>query len=531
MKPDGENKSAVFAPESVSPNGKSAAIPHTSATADMGGAFATGHLLNRLKGRTVSAAMVTTFAQGVQFILNLGSIMILARMLSPRDFGLVAMVGTVMSFLRIFNDAGLSTATVQREGITHAQVSNLFWTNAGLGALITLALMVGAPAVAWFYREPRLIGLTVALSCTFLFTASSVQHLALLKRQMRFKMIALVQIASATIGTGVGVGMAWLNFGYWSLAGMQLTIPLVTLIMIWGVSRWRPQLPSRRTGTRSLLGFGANLSASSFIWSFARGSDSLLIGRMYGSAALGLYSRAYALLIRPVEQFVTPIDAVLVPTLSRLQSDPERYRRVFLQAYDVVAIFSFLFSGLLFALPRPLTLVVLGPKWEETVPIFAGFTLVALYSAVTSAAGWLLTSQGRGGDFLKMTTICSAVAVSAFLLGLPYGPSGVAIAYSLSCLLVYLPLGYYFAGRSGPVSTRDLWSRFFTHIPVWGVVCGATWVTRMFAIRQVPLVQLLICVPVGIMTGIVFVALYSPSRRASMSLIAALQDWRKPSSA
>src|SRR5260221_3028462 len=159
--------------------------------------FATGHLLGNLKGRTISSGFVTVLAQGVQFVLNLVSIMVLARLLTPQDFGLIAMVTAITGFLRIFNDAGLSTATVQREGINHAQVSNLFWTNVALGGTITLLLAVLSPAIAWFYRDPRLFGVTPALCITFLLTSSAVQHLALLKRQMRFKMVAAIQLSSA----------------------------------------------------------------------------------------------------------------------------------------------------------------------------------------------------------------------------------------------------------------------------------------------------------------------------------------------
>ena len=144
--------------------------------------FATAHLLVGLRGRTVSSTIVTGAAQAVQLALNLGTTVILARLLAPQDFGLVAMVFTITGFLRIFGDAGLSTATVQKEKITHAQVSNLFWANVIVGGVATLILIISAPGIAWFYREPRLIGVTFALAITFLFASSTVQHLALLKR-------------------------------------------------------------------------------------------------------------------------------------------------------------------------------------------------------------------------------------------------------------------------------------------------------------------------------------------------------------
>ncbi len=497
--------------------------------------FATEHLLANLKGRTISSGFVTVFAQGIQIALNLVSVMVLARLLAPQDFGLVAMVTTITGFLRVFNDAGLSTATVQREGITHAQVSNLFWTNVALGGLASLILAASAPAIAWFYREPRLVSITLALCITFLLTSSAVQHLAVLKRQMHFRTIAFIQVCSMASGILIGIAMAWLNFGYWSLVGMQLCTPAAAFLLTWGASHWRPQLPTRRSGMRSLLSFGANLTISSFLYSLARGSDGLLIGRFLGSAPLGLYSRAAALLSRPVEQLISPIEAVIVPTLSRLQLQPERYRRIVLQVYDIIAVTSFPLAGLFLALAHPLTLVVLGPKWEGAAPIFAGFTLVAFYTPVASVGSWLIVSQGRGRDFLAQSIFGSFVTIVSFLVGLPFGPAGVAMSYSASCLFIGLPVLYHIAGRQGPVSTSDLWGRFFKHLPLWGVVCAATYLTRSMVRGFAPLTELLICAPVGLLAGVATICMLAPTRRAALSLVNILLELlrfrRLPSSA
>ena len=334
--------------------------------------FATDHLLTNLGGRTVSSGFVTALTQGAQITLNLVSIMVLARLLTPHDFGLVAMVTTITGFLWIFNDAGLSTATVQREEITHAQVSNLFWTNVALGGTMSLILAVSARAVAWFYREPQLVGITSALCVTFLLTSLAVQHLAILKRRMHFKLIAFIRLTSIAMGVIVGISMAWLKCGYWSLVGMQLSAPVAALLLTWWKSPWRPQLPTRCCEMRPLLTFGANLTATSFLWQLARGSDGLLIGRLYGAVSLGFYSRAANLVDRPMQQLMAPIEAVIVPTLSRLQFQAERYRRITLKVYDSIAVICFPFSALLLGLAQPLTLVVLGPRWESAAAIFAG---------------------------------------------------------------------------------------------------------------------------------------------------------------
>jgi O-antigen/teichoic acid export membrane protein len=347
--------------------------------------FKTDHLLANLKGHTISSGAVTVSAQGAKFFLNLVSTMILARLLTPRDFGLVAMVTTITVFLRVFKDAGLSIATVQRERITHAQVSNLFWVNVAVSVLGSLIMAAAAPFIARFYHNPRLIGITLILSTTFIISGSTVQHQALLKRQMRFKALALIEVGSMAVGVFVGVVMATLGYGYWSLVGSSLSMEISGLLLTWSVSRWRPALPTRRSGIGPLLSFGAHRTAGDLLAALAGGTDILLIGRFYGAASVGLYSRASVLLARPLQQFLGPINAVFIPALSRLQSQPERYRSTFLHLYEVIALTAFFSAGLLLALAQPLTLVLLGPKWGQAAVIFAGFTVAALSIPLTNA--------------------------------------------------------------------------------------------------------------------------------------------------
>jgi PST family polysaccharide transporter len=508
-----------------------AASPSDPATPEANAHFSTAHLAGDLKGRTVSSGLITAVAQGLQFALTLGSTMVLARLLTPRDFGLVAMVWTVMGVLRVFKEAGLSTATVQREGITHAQVSNLFWINVAVSGGISLLVAASAPAVAWFYREPRLIGITIALSLTFFLAGSAVQHMALLSRQMRFKAIAIIQVGSTLAGVLVGIGMAWFNYGYWSLVGLNLTTGGAALAMTWLASRWRPQWFTLSSGTRPLLYFGANLTAGAFFYSIARGVDGLLIGRYYGAFSVGLYSRALAMLARPLEQFMCPVEAVLIPMFSRLQNQPERYRRIFLEVYEAIALASFLFTGMFFALAQPLTLVLLGPKWEKAAIIFAGFTFAALQYSVTTSTTWLFASQGRGRDSLLASSIISVIVVASFVAGLPFGPAGVAIAYSASCLILQMPVLFWLAGRQGPVSTTDLWLGFLRHLPLWAVVCGTTWLAHAAVLKLSALAQLAICAPIGLLAGAAFIFIFPPARRVAMGLLAILPEMKKTSGA
>jgi PST family polysaccharide transporter len=466
-------------------------------------------------------------AQGAKFLLNLVSTMILARLLTPRDFGLVAMVMTVTGFLRVFKDAGLSIATVQRERITHAQVSNLFWINVAVSALCTLIVAASAPVVGRFYHNPQVINITLLLSITFLISGLTVQHQALLKRQMRFKALALIEVGSMAAGVLVAIIMALLGYRYWSLVGSSVVMEIAGLLLTLSVSRWHPQLPSKRSGIRPMVSFGAHRTAGDFVMSLSRGCDNLLIGRFYGSAAVGLYSRASALLIRPLELFLNPINAVFVPALSRLQSQPERYRSTFLRLYEAIALSGLFFTGLLLAVSRPLTLVLLGPKWEQAAVIFGGFTVAALCVPLTNASTWLFTSQGRGRDMFVAQSINSCFTVLSFIVGLPFGPVGVAIAFSLSYLLIRIPIYYYSVGRRGPVKTVDLWMVFFRHLPVWIVVFFATSAALIPCARFAPLIQLLISVPAGLLAVSVFVYSFKPQRQVAIHLVDTLRELKK----
>jgi PST family polysaccharide transporter len=228
-----------------------------------------------------------------------------------------------------------------------------------------------------------------------------------------------------------------------------------------------------------------------------------------------------------MEQCLLPIDTVFVPALSRLQAQPGRYRSTFLRLYEAIAMSVFFLSSLLLALAMPTTLVLLGHKWVQVSAIFAGFTFTAIQLPLSTAANWLLTSQGRGKDIFRVTSINALLTLASFIVGLPFGPLGVAIAFSSIGLLVRMPILYYIAGRRGPVSTSNLWTRLLRHLPLWVVMLAATWLTRAIVTDLRPLSQLLICAPVGLLTGVVFICMLPPQRRVAIHLLQTLRELKK----
>lgn len=474
----------------------------------------TDSLSDNIKHRAVSAGFVTIGAQGAKFALNFVAAAVLARVLNPRDFGLVGMVLAITGLGALFNELGLSTATVQQEKITQHQVSNLFWVNVSVSGMLTGIAFISAPLVAKFYRDPRVTGIMMVLSLTFLLTGSTVQHQALLTRQLRFRAIAIIEVTSILLGFVAACCLAGSGFGYWALVIQQLVIAAITLMLTWYISRWRPSLPKWHCGTRPMLRFGAHLAASDFIVLSLTNSDSILVGRFFGAAPLGLYTRASVLLRRPLEQIAVPINSVLIPVLSRLQSDPEGYRRTFMRTYDTLALLFFSFAAICLALAKPLVLVILGSKWSGAIPLLSAFALVAVGSPLLRTGVWNFQSQGRGKDQLHSHGICGAVNLGSYLIGLHWGVLGIIISLAITTLVIRLPVVYYLSGRSGPVTTRDLWTSFLLHLPCWGTVYFATAMVYAILKNTAPIIQLLVCTPIGLGVGI---ALLLPFRRPRQS--------------
>lgn len=402
--------------------------------------FDTEYLKADLKGRSVRGGAVTMTAQGASFFLQMGSTVVLARLLTPQDFGLIAMVTAVTGFVAMFKDMGLSMATVQKAEINHAQISTLFWINVVLSLCVMVVIAALAPAIAWFYGEPRLTWITLVLAAAFIFGGFTIQHQALLRRQMRFGTLALIHIASLTVGIITAIVSAWYGAGYWSLVLMQITSAIVGVIGVWLASPWRPGLPVRRSGVREMLAFGGNLTGFNIINYFARNLDNVLIGWRWGSGSLGLYSKAYSLLMLPIRQINAPLSAVAVPALSRLQEEPSKFRSYYRKGLTLSVMFGMPIVVFLFVVADKAVLIVLGDQWIGAVPIFRVLALAAFVGtthAVGSGAVFVALGNVRR-QFLASLVRSIFLAVS-FFIGLRWGAIGVAAAYSIYSVLSRMP--------------------------------------------------------------------------------------------
>ncbi len=398
-----------------------------------GSALARDGLKSDLKGHSIRGAAHMLLGRAGRFVVGLAATMVLARLITPSDFGLMAMAMAFAGLALLLRDSGLSVATVQRAELTHAQVSNLFWANVALSFLVAAVVFIGSPLIAWFYEEPRLEPIAAALAASVFLGGIGVQHGALLRRAMRHGALNVALFAAELAGVITATASS---------------------ALLWHFSGWRPGRPVRGGGTWPLLSFGGTLTASQVLGYINRKVDDVSIGYALGAAPVGLYSRAYNLLLMPTVQLHWPMSAVVIPALSALQREPDRYRRYYRNAVERVAFCGYPLVVLLFIAADETVLTFLGAQWNGAIEIFRLLAPATLAEVSGAAASWTTVPYGRGDRELKWALIATPIYVVAVLSGLSWGVLGVAAAVSIARVLLLFP-GFWFRSRETPVRLRD----------------------------------------------------------------------------
>ena len=439
----------------------------------------TSHLQADLGKRGARGAVVMMTSQGLKALLQIASTVLLARLLTPDDFGVIAMAATAMNFVMIFKDLGLSQATMQREHLTASQVTTLFWLNVLFSVGLMLIVIALAPLLALLYHEPRLTEVTMALSVGFLLTGLSVQSEALLKRQMRFIPIAVVDLSATAIGFVAGIVSALLGIGYWALVVMRLAQQAAAPVGVALACGWRPGRPCWDPSAAILVRFGGHITGFSLLNFFSRNADNVLIGWYWGAAWLGLYDRAYRLFTAPLHEINAPLGSVMVPMLSRLRDRPPQYRRAYLGAIEKISIITMPLAAFAIVTSDWLIPLAFGEQWRDAAPIFAFLSLAMINQPVANTTGWLFISQNRTSELLRWGMIGGTLTTASFIIALPFGP--IAMAGSYACLNVFAltPLLFWYVGREGPVSTKDLYATVRTPLLLGAVVMVSLYVLRM----------------------------------------------------
>ena len=415
-------------------------------------------------------------SQVVTQSFTFGISIVLARLLGPKAYGLVAMVTVFTGFASLFSGLGLGAAIVQRKDLEPRHLNTAFWINVVFGATMTTLMAALAPLVAWFYEEPRLTLLTAVIALRFFLDGLNVVQGALLNREMRFRITAAISMGSSVISGLLGLGMALGGMGVWSLVAQALAGALAQLLLMWRLADWRPRWSFEWRACKELFGFSASVLAFDAVNYCSRTLDQLLIGRSVGAGALGVYSRAYSLMLLPLNQVSRVVASVMFPALSIIQDDKTRVKRAYLKTIGSISFITFPMMVGLFVVANHFVLALLGTKWAETIPILKLFCWVGLIQSIAATLGLIYTSQGRTRLYFAMGTGGAVANVIAFLIGIHWGILGVAWAYSIRNLITLFPF-FTIPGRLIGLSffevMKSLSSTFCCALVMGAVVWGA----------------------------------------------------------
>jgi O-antigen/teichoic acid export membrane protein len=408
-----------------------------------------------LRRRTIRSGLAKLLGQGLSVLMRLAFMVVLARLLDPSEFGLVAMATAITGMLAMFASAGLSTAAVQARAISATEMSTLFWINMLIGVVFAVVCgLLASPLVA-FYGEPRLFWLTIFLAPGFVVAAAGVQHLAILQREMRYGSLTLVEFAAQLVGLISGVAIALAGYRYWALVGATFCTQLATTVGMWTATRWRPGRRLDVAGVVPLLRVGGTVTANTIVTYIGFNLEKVLVGRFWGAEALGNYGRAYQLISVPIDNLSNAVGSVAFSALARLQDEPSRLRAYFLKGYALLVSLSVPLTLFLCLFAEPIFLILFGPKWLEAAIIFRLLTPTVLVFSMINPFGWLLLATGRQDRSLRIALVVASVVVVACSIGLPFGPRGVAAAYSAAMVLWFVP-HVFWSLHGGPVAPRDI---------------------------------------------------------------------------
>ncbi len=465
-----------------------------------------------MRGRALGGVVKTGLSQLARLLVQFGSIFVLSRLLLPSQFGLLAMVAPVIGFAALFQDLGLSQAVVQKDSLTEREVSSLFWIGFAMSLVLAAVLVALSPLVGRFYREPVATALTAAMSVNIVLGGLIAVPGALLSRRMRFGVMAIFEASAAIGGLAVSIGFALLLHDVWALYLGNLASALIPTVGFWAAARWHPSRPARRLEAAGALRFGAGVTGFNVANFFARNLDNVLIGRVWGERPLGLYDRAYKLLLFPLQQISAPISRVMLPVLSQMAGEPARYRAAYVQTLSQMMLVGLPGIAFMVGAAAPLVSFLLGPRWADAAPIFAILGLASLVQIPNNSTGWLFMSQSRTREYMLWGLFSAVTSVASFAAGVPYGPKGVATAYAIGEYL-RTPLLWWVVCRRGPLPLPAM-IRLVTPYFVGGLISLAAVHVALEFLPARGLVCLAVCLAVSIACSLAWISLFRGGRVA-----------------
>jgi len=456
-----------------------------------------------LRGGIVSVAM--QYGNGILQIL---AAIVLARLLTPGDFGLVAIVTVLTSFAPLLIDFGLGDATTQRKKITPSQVSSLFWLSSGVGLAVAIALAAASPLIAAVYRQPELEPIALCTSITFVLWGLSNQHLALLRRTMQFGRIARIQLLGSLVGIATAIVLAMAGWGYWALVARPIANAAWVVVAAWLACRWRPGPPAFDGEAKSMVRFGLHVVGFSVTYTVAKAVDRIGLGLFYRPDQVGYYQNATTLYESSIFQALAQVHTVGSAALSKLQANVAALRQKYASALSALAFFLMPAAAILSVTGEDVTVILLGEKWRPAGSLLRIIALRGIPQVIEGSQGWLHLSIGRADRWRNWGVVSLVVQILAVLAGLPFGTTGVAVACVVASALIAIPSVSY-AGRpisvGSAVTLRAVGPQLVGAI---AAVASGTWLQTTFLgqcsslVRIVASASVCACVYLAVVVGL-----------------------------
>ncbi|KIZ47614.1 MULTISPECIES: lipopolysaccharide biosynthesis protein [Rhodopseudomonas] len=417
--------------------------------------FADNKAFVGLQRSSLRSGVTYVIARGLNVFVQLASTVVLARLLGPHDFGLVAIVLALVGFAPMLIDLGTTEASIQKTRISEVEISSLFWLNIAIGLLLTLLLAGGSGVIARMFDEPSLTGIALALSATFIMSALSTQHYALMRRAMQFRRIAIIDISANAVGSVVSVVMALTGFGYWALVAKPLVTSTLAVAGVWTACRWVPGRPLVTPDVRELVRFGLGVTGFTMTDYLSRAGDRIAIGYVYGPGPLGYFQNAFTIYSNLLSILTEPLHSIAVSGLSKLRNDLDQFKRAWATALSSLSFFSAPAFAVLAVTGQDLVVLLLGPKWAPAGPLLCIFALRGIAHGVERSLGWVHVAAGRSDRWMRWGLVSALVQLAALIAGLPFGVIGVATTYAVVMFGLFIPALVY-AGRPVGIGYDDV---------------------------------------------------------------------------
>lgn len=434
-----------------------------------------------MKAAFLRGSSWTIGGQIVVVALGILSILVLARLLEPEDFGLIGLLGSVIAVLGLFREIGLTTAIVQKANIRESELTRILMLTVVLGFVVGGLATAAGYGVSYFVDEPRIKEIAPWFGLCFLLNSLETVPLGLMRRALKFRQLVVRDIISKAAGIGICILAAWAEWGYWALVVQALTMASINLGLTWSAAKWRPiaaAAPWREIV--SYLKFGASFTSSNVAAYLTQNFDSLLIGKYSGLTALGYYGRARTLMLTPLSQAMGPLGTVLIPVMSRVKDEPARMRVWVDKLSRAFLYFSAPVAAILMAGSSEIIEIFLGDKWMEVVPIFWWLSISVASSPLGSLFYWVLVTSGRGELLFYWTIAGAVITCLAVALAISWGVVAVAASIGLTSLIARSFIAIYFASQTGFFNLRSMVSRY-----VGGILLGCCWLGTLTYVMKV----------------------------------------------